>query len=99
MCSTAVATIWLPWTTICVQYGLRRDIKGTITRVERVWKCSRAQQGGRYVSSGVLGSERERWTEAGNPSSVDGGVGFMDFTTLGSLERALEAVTCERNGY
>ena len=87
VCSAAVATIWLPWTTICVQYGLRREIKGTIARVERVWKCSGAQQGGRYVPNRVLGSERARWTETGNRSSVDGRVEFVDFTELGFLGR------------
>lgn len=86
MCSAAVATIWLRWTTVCVQYG-QNGVQGTIARVEKVWKCSWAQQCGRYVSSRVLGSERARWTEAGDPSSVDSGVEFVDFTELGFLGR------------
>ena len=61
----------------------QKGVQGTIARVERVWKCSWAQQGGRHVSSRVLVSERVRWTEAGNPSSVDGGVEFVEFTELG----------------
>ena len=41
---------------------------GQHCQAERVQRCSWAQQGGRYVSSRVLGSERGTWTEAGSAS-------------------------------